>query len=465
MRDLPDDCIAAIITSPPYWNIVDYDAPGQIGVGQTYEQYLEAMLEVWRQAERVLIPNGKLAVVTPVMPIRKDVIADQHTRHLKNIGSDIEQTILASLGLRRFGLFVWQKQTTTKMFGSYPYPPNIYEDNTIEFIHVFVKDGPPPPPPVGAKEFSKISQEEWRNLTMQVWSMYPADVQRAQHPAPFPVVLPQRLIKMYTFAENPDTGFAGDIVLDMFNGSGSTCVAARAMRRNWIGIDLGREYCAIARRRIRDERVNPTEFMLEWPRVRKASDSQAIQMGLFLRRTWALRRRLQFNRSLQSAMTQRRNLRVRRRVLVADGAFKKGEAVWHPAHGDGVVVGFEGLHPVVSFAAGATVTIAATSTKLRRSQIVAASDKNVAAALARLQQSRQRAGLGQSAPSLHIATDAALEAMAETRFSRSRSWARCQESGLSAWLATGSRSSIACVSKREDAEEEGYVPAVRNYIE
>ena len=281
LRWLPDSCVALAITSPPYWDIVDYQAEGQIGVGQTYEEYLDDLLTVWRETERVLIPNGKLAIVTPVMPIRKDVIGDQHTRHLKNIGSDIEQTILRSLGLKRYGLFVWQKQTTTKMFGSYPYPPNIYEDNTIEFVHVFVKDGPPPSPPEGAKDTSKMTQEEWRNLTMQVWNMYPADVKRAQHPAPFPIVLPQRLIKMYSFAKNDQTGFAGDIVLDPFAGSGSTCVAARAMGRNWIGVDLNPEYCRIARDRTRYERVNPTEIMLEWPRVRKATDSAAVQIEMF----------------------------------------------------------------------------------------------------------------------------------------------------------------------------------------
>jgi DNA modification methylase len=278
---IPDACVALAVTSPPYWDIIDYQAAGQIGVGQTYEQYLSDLLRVWQETERVLIPNGKLAIVTPVMPIRKDIIGDQHTRHLKNIGADIEHTILGSLHLQRFGLFVWQKQTTTKMFGSYPFPPNIYEDNTIEFIHVFVKAGAPPAPPTGSKEASRITQNEWRNLTMQVWSMYPADVKRARHPAPFPVVLPQRLIKMYSFASDEGAGFAGDIVLDMFAGSGSTCVAARALHRNWIGIDLNPEYCRIARERVRYERVVPTEVMLEWPRVRRATDSAAVQIGMF----------------------------------------------------------------------------------------------------------------------------------------------------------------------------------------
>ena len=210
LAELPDACVALAVTSPPYWNVVDYGMDGQIG--QTdYERYLDELTEVWRETERVLIGNGKLAVVTPVMPVPKSRINDQHTRHLKNIAFDIEARILREVpGLRRFGLFVWKKQTTTKMFGSYPYPPNIYEDNTIEFVNVYVKDGAPPAIPKAAKEPSRLTQEEWRNLTMQIWPIYPEDVKRAGgHPAPFPTVLPQRLILMYTFRAAPEAGFRG----------------------------------------------------------------------------------------------------------------------------------------------------------------------------------------------------------------------------------------------------------------
>lgn len=278
LRELPDECVALAVTSPPYWDVVDYEVEGQIGPG-TYENYMDALLEVWKETERVLIPNGKLAIVTPIMPIPKAVMNEQHTRHYKNIGSDVEHTILRAVpGLHRFSLFVWQKQTTTKMFGSYPYPPNIYEDNTIEFINVFVKDGAPPPVPKEAKEASAITQEEWRNLTMQVWPMYPADVKRARHPAPFPVVLSQRLIMMYTFRAVPDAGFGGDLVLDMFNGSGSTCVAAEALGRPWIGIDLSPEYCAIARERVDHERVDPYAVMLRGVRVRGATSSRQLDL-------------------------------------------------------------------------------------------------------------------------------------------------------------------------------------------
>lgn len=276
LRKLPSDCVALIVTSPPYWNIVDYRVEGQIGQ-TSYEQYLADMLDVWKETCRVLIPNGKLAIVTPIMPITKKVIGDQYTRHLKNISSDIEQTILASVaGLNRYSLFVWQKQTSVNMFGSYPYPPNIYENNTIEFISVFVKDGPPPSLPAKAKEPSKLLQSEWVNLTMQVWPIYPEDVKRAAHPAPFPVVLPQRLIMMYTFRAAPEADFAGDIVLDMFNGTGSTSLATKVTGRNYIGIELNPEFCAVARTRLKTElkEIDPYGIILEKTRVRQASNSR-----------------------------------------------------------------------------------------------------------------------------------------------------------------------------------------------
>ena len=279
LAELPDECVALVATSPPYWDVVDYGVEGQIG-RTDYEAYLDDLMRVWRETARVLIPNGKLAVVTPVMPIPKSRIGDQHTRHLKNIAFDIEARILRDLPqLHRFSLFVWKKQTTTKMFGSYPFPPNIYEDNTIEFVNVYVKDGPPPAIPAAAREPSRLTQAEWRNLSMQIWPMYPEDVKRAGgHPAPFPTVLPQRLIMMYTFREAPEAGFAGDIVLDPFNGSGATTLAAKATGRRWIGFDLNPAYCEHAAARLRSDAVNPGAIMLEDVRVRGARDSRQLDL-------------------------------------------------------------------------------------------------------------------------------------------------------------------------------------------
>ncbi|HUT32724.1 MAG TPA: site-specific DNA-methyltransferase [Planctomycetota bacterium] len=268
MRQLPSDAVHLIVTSPPYWNLIDYGVEGQIGQSG-YEKYLADLLDVWAEAERVLVPNGKLAINTAIVPVPKSVDSGSHTRQLKNLNNDIEFTILRGgrCSLQRYSLFVWQKQTSVKMFGSYPHPPNLYEDNTVEFINVFVKPGKPRRLPKPVKEASRLSQDEWLNLTMQIWPIYPEDVARAGgHPAPFPVLLPQRLIRMYTFAAVPEADFPGDVVLDPFCGTGATCVAAKATARRYIGIDLNPEFCEFARRRLAGQM--PSVASIQVPRVR-----------------------------------------------------------------------------------------------------------------------------------------------------------------------------------------------------
>lgn len=256
MRRMPANSVHLVVTSPPYWDLVDYGFEGQIG--QTaYEVYLNDMLEVWAECERVLVPNGKLCINVPIVPVPKERTPDIHTRDLKNLANDIEHTILAELTLRRYSLFVWQKQTTEKMFGSYPYPPNIYENNTIEFINVYVKPGKPRKLSSATKEASRLSQSEWMDLTRQVWWIYPEDVTRSgNHPAPFPVLLPARLIRMYTFAAVPEESFPGDVILDPFVGSGSACVAAKMLGRRYIGIDGAEGYVRYAKQRVQTTSVN-----------------------------------------------------------------------------------------------------------------------------------------------------------------------------------------------------------------
>jgi DNA modification methylase len=248
LASYPDNSIDFVVTSPPYWTAVEYDEASIESAG-TYEEYIASLLEVWRQCFRVLRPNGKIAINTPIMPVPKKIIGDQHTRHIKNINNDIEASILAATGFLRFSLFVWQKQTSKMMFGSYPFPGNILENNTVEFINVFVKPGKPPKFPEAVKEANKLAQEEWVDLAQQIWFMYPEDVKReGDHPAPFPEKLPGRLIRMYTFGAAE--GFEGEIVLDPFCGTGTACAVAKRMGRRYIGIDISAKYTAMAEERL-----------------------------------------------------------------------------------------------------------------------------------------------------------------------------------------------------------------------
>jgi DNA modification methylase len=250
LTGFPAGSIDLVITSPAYWQSDD---------GSSYEGYLSDLQSVWLQCARVLRPNGKLCINSPIMPIPKAVI-EQHTRHLKNIAFDAEQRILAETDLLRYSLFVWQKQTSKMMFGSYPFPGNPIENNTIEFIIVFVKPGKPPKFSLHAKAANKIGDFEWRDLVQQTWFMYPADVKRANHPNPFPPKLPGRLIRMYT--HGAAEGFEGEIVLDPFVGSGTTCTIAKQLGRRFIGIDVNQEYVELARRNVDAARVGDVPTLI-----------------------------------------------------------------------------------------------------------------------------------------------------------------------------------------------------------
>jgi DNA modification methylase len=248
MQEFPEGCVDLIVTSPPYWTAVEYDQAKN--PWSSYEAYLEDMQTVWAQCARVLRPNGKLCINSPIMPIPKAVI-EQHTRHLKNIAFDTEHKILEETDLERYSLFVWQKQTSKMMFGSYPYPGNIIENNTIEFINVYVKPGKPPKFEQHVKEENALTRTEWLDLAQQVWFMYPEDVKRSgDHPAPFPTKLPARLIRLYTYGAVGS--FPGEVVLDPFAGTGTTCAVAKTMGRRYIGIDVNPAYIKIAEERVRD---------------------------------------------------------------------------------------------------------------------------------------------------------------------------------------------------------------------
>ena len=275
MSRMPDGSVDLIITSPPYWTAVEYE--GQAATWSSYEAYLEDMLSVWKECARVLRPNGKLCINTPIMPIPKEVI-EQHTRHLKNIAFDIEHQILAETDLLRYSLFIWQKQTSKMMFGSYPYPGNIIENNTVEFINVYVKPGKPPKFDPDVKDANKLSRTEWLDLAQQVWFMYPEDVKRdGDHPAPFPEKLPARLMRLYT--HGACNSYNGELVLDPFVGTGTTCVVAKRMGRRFIGIDISKAYLEIAQTRIDRAPPNQDEPLLLVGRAKYPSKEELLVLA------------------------------------------------------------------------------------------------------------------------------------------------------------------------------------------
>ena|ERR1051326_2643849 len=261
MRGFPAGGVDLVVTSPPYWTAVEYAGARS---WRSYEAYLADMQRVWNECARVLRPNGKLCINAPLLPVPQKLVP-QRTRHLKNIAADIEHRILRETDLARYGLFVWQKQTSKMMFGSYPFPGNILENNTVEFIHVYVKPGAPPKFSKAVKAANRLSRTEWLDLTQQVWFIYPEDVRRGgEHPAPFPEKLPARLIRLYSYGACED--FGGELVLDPFAGTGTTCVVAKRMGRRYAGIDVNARYLEIAAARLRDARRAPMLLLVGRPK-------------------------------------------------------------------------------------------------------------------------------------------------------------------------------------------------------
>jgi modification methylase len=157
--------------------------------------------------------------------------------------------VTSGTDLQFFDEFVWQKQTSKGMFGSFPHPGNLLANNTTERVTVFVKPGMAPKFAPEVKAANRLSAALWRDLTQQTWFIYPADVKRSGgHPSPFPGKLPGRLIRMYTFGAIGD--FPGEIILDPLCGTGTTCAVAKRMGRRFIGIDINERYVQLARERV-----------------------------------------------------------------------------------------------------------------------------------------------------------------------------------------------------------------------
>jgi len=252
MSEIPDNSIHLIVTSPPYFNIKDYSKDGyqvnkiskkkkgQIGDIKDYKRYINELLKVWKECERVLKPNGKLVINVPLMPMLKKDFNTHYNRHIFDINADIEHSILNSTNLFLYDIYIWNRTNSSKdlMFGSYPYPRNFYAQNTSEFITVYVKDGKPDNNiSKEIREKSKLTEKEWTEYTKQIWNIpIPSkdDIAFGKHSAIMPEEIVRRCVKLFTFI--------GDIVLDPFAGSGTTLKVAKELGRNYVGYEIMETY-------------------------------------------------------------------------------------------------------------------------------------------------------------------------------------------------------------------------------
>ncbi|MFP4529022.1 MAG: DNA methyltransferase [Candidatus Kapaibacterium sp.] len=236
---IEDESVHLVITSPPYWQLKDYDSTDQIGYNDSYETYINNLNLVWSQCHRVLHKGCRMCINIgdqfarsvyygryKVIPIRTEIIK-----------------FCESIGFDYMGAIIWQKKTTTNttggasLMGSYPTPRNGIISIDYEFILIFKKLGDAPKPTAEMKEQSKLSKDEWKEYFSGHWNF--AGARQDGHIAMFPEELPARLIKMFAFA--------GETVLDPFMGSGTTALAAKKLDRNSIGYEINPEFISIVK--------------------------------------------------------------------------------------------------------------------------------------------------------------------------------------------------------------------------
>ena len=257
---LENESIHLIVTSPPYWNLKRYNEnPDQLGHIHDYESFLCELEKVWREAFRILVPGGRLVCVVGDVCVSRR----RFGRHLVfPLHADI-CVLCRRIGFDNLNPIIWHKiananfevENGSKFLGK-PYEPNAIIKNDIEFILMQRKPGGYRKPTEEQRKLSKIDKKDFDNWFQQTWNITGASTRN--HPAPFPLELATRLVRMFSFS--------ADTVLDPFCGTGTTMIAALRNGRNSIGIDVEPEYCRMAARHLKKESSNlflDTELVFE----------------------------------------------------------------------------------------------------------------------------------------------------------------------------------------------------------
>jgi len=226
MKKIPDNSIHLAITSPPYNVGKDYDNHND---KMDYQEYLNWLNGVWKETQRVLVPGGRFALNIAPTGI-KDFVPIHHdfTNQLRKLGMKFRTEI------------IWYKQTMLKRtaWGSWKSPANPHVVPSWEYVLVFTKNGDKL---FGDPKEADITAEEFKEFSDGFWQIQP-ERQRNGHPAPFPEDLIYRLIKFYSYK--------GNIVLDMFGGTGTVAVVSHKTDRKFVHIDISKEYCKTAKDRL-----------------------------------------------------------------------------------------------------------------------------------------------------------------------------------------------------------------------
>lgn len=242
---LGDQSVHLVVTSPPYWTLKRYnDSAHQLGHVADYEQFVKELEKVWREVFRVLVPGGRLVCVVGDVCLSRRENAGRHT--VVPLHADICVTC-RRIGFDNLNPIIWHKISNasyevsngSKFLGK-PYEPNAIIKNDIEFILMQRKPGGYRKPTDDQRRLSAIDKENFDVWFQQFWNLTGASTK--EHPAPFPLELASRLVRMFSFV--------GDTVLDPFCGTGTTMLAALKAGRNSVGIETDTMYCRMAASRL-----------------------------------------------------------------------------------------------------------------------------------------------------------------------------------------------------------------------
>jgi modification methylase len=247
MRFVTPESVHLVLTSPPYWTLKEYRrADGQLGFVSDYEEFLAELDKVWKQCFDALVPGGRLICVVGDVCLSRRKNRGRHTvvplhasiqEHCRTLGFDN----LAPIIWNKIANAVYEVENGSGGFLGKPYEPNAVIKNDIEFILMERKPGGYRAPSVPTRVLSVISAENHKKWFQQIWT----DVRGAstrEHPAPYPIELAERLVRMFSFV--------GDTVLDPFMGTATSNTAALRWGRNSIGVEVDPHYFGMAHRRV-----------------------------------------------------------------------------------------------------------------------------------------------------------------------------------------------------------------------